>query len=443
MDVTIHERSPVDFELEIRATSDELEPRITEALKAQRKQVNLKGFRPGRVPMSLVRKMYGPAVAAQVAEEIIGEALREEVTENESRDVLGQPRLAELDYEIGQDLRALVRFGVRPAFEIADLSDAEVRRVVRTIADEDIDEEIERRRRRAATLVPAEDAAIEADSVAVLDLQQVDRASDTPIIGQRQEGQEVDLTDERLRAELKNALLGKKAGDSFKVDLPHQHGPDEGHDHDDHVDRFLVTVREVKRRELPELDAAFVEEQTAGQVETVEAFRDQIRREMESAWRRMAGEMMQEEMVEKVLERHDFPVPEAAVESVLDGMEEELAEQVGDELPADFDREAFREANREAAQRQLRWLLIRDRLAEEEDIELTDADYDAEFERMAENGPFDAAMVRQFVAAQPQLIGSIRQRMLNDRLFGALEKRFTVVEKTPEELEAEGEKEEA
>src|SRR5690606_37795968 len=145
-----------------------------------------------------------------VAEEIIGEALREEVTENESRDVLGQPRLAELDYEIGQDLRALVRFGVRPAFEIADLSDAEVRRVVRTIADEDIDEEIERRRRRAATLVPAEDAAIEADSVAAIDLQQVDRASDTPIIGQRQEGQEVDLTDERLRAELKNALLGKK-----------------------------------------------------------------------------------------------------------------------------------------------------------------------------------------------------------------------------------------
>src|SRR5690606_26961928 len=128
MDVTINERSPVDFELDIRATHDELEPRLHEALKEQRKKMNLKGFRPGRVPMSLAKKMYGEAIAAQIAEEVLGEAYRDEVADDESREVLGQPRLVELDSGYGGDLHAVVRFGVKPAFEIADLSGTTVNR---------------------------------------------------------------------------------------------------------------------------------------------------------------------------------------------------------------------------------------------------------------------------------------------------------------------------
>ena len=246
-----------------------------------------------------------------------------------------------------------------------------------------------------------------------------------------------ELDDERLRPELRDAILGKAAGASFSVDLPHQHGPDEGHDHDDHVDRFLVTLQEVKQRELPELDAEWVKEHTAEQVETVEAFREVIRGEMTQAWERMSGEMMREEMVRALLEGHDFPVPESMTESVLDQMEEDAAKEYDGTLPADFDRAGFRAASRESAEAQVRWMLLKDRVMEEAGIELTDEDYEAEFERMAESGPFDAAMVKQFVAQQPQLIEGIQQRILNDRLFAALEPRFSVVEKTQDEIEAE------
>lgn len=436
MDVTINERSPVDFELDIRATNEELEPRLNEALNAQRKKMNLKGFRPGRVPVSIAKKMYGDTIAAQVAEEIIGEAYRDEVTGDDSREVLGQPRLTTLDYEMGGDLHAVIRFGVRPTVELADLSGVQVRKLVRDISDEDVEEEVQRRLRRHATLVPTEDAATEND-VVVIDLQPVDKESDTPIIGERQEGQEVELDDERLRAELRDAFIGKTAGATFKVDLPHQHGPDEGHDHDDHVDRFLVTVQDVKQRELPAFDEEFVKEQSAGQVETVEAFRDMIRGEMKQAWERMSGEMMQEEIVRALLEKHDFAVPETLVETVLDGMEEEVAKRNEGKLPAGFDRGGFRAASRENAETQVRWILLKDEVMEQENIELTEDDFEAEFERMAENGPFDAATVKQFVSQQPQLLEGIQQRVLNDKLFHALTQRFDVVEKTQEELEVE------
>jgi trigger factor len=436
MDVTLHERSSVDFELEIRASHEELEPRLIEALKAQRKKINLKGFRPGKVPLQLVRKMHGQAIAAQVAEEVIGEAWRAEVDRDEEREVIGAPRLTDLEFDYGQDLRAVLRFGVRPQFELADTSEQEVRRLVRPVTDEDVEQEIERRRRRAAAVVVTEGAADE-ESVVKVDLQAMDKASDTPIVGQRDEDREIDLADERLREELKSSLIGKKTGASFTVDLPHQHGEDEGHDHDDHVDRFLVTVKEVRARALPELDEGFVKEVTAGNVENVEDYRAMVRRELEEASRRLGEDFLREEIVRKLLEAHDFDVPEALVEAVLDDMEEDLAKRVGGELPDYFDRDAYRQSQRESAEHSARWTLIQQRALDEADIELSEADFEAEFERLADAGPGTADMVKQFVAAQPQILQGIRQRLLTDRIFDSLTARFSVVEVSPEDIEAE------
>lgn len=426
MDVTITERSPVDFDLDIRVPNEELEPRFTKALKAQRKQMNMKGFRPGHVPLSLAKKMHGDEIAARLAEEVIGEAYRDEVADDPDRDVLGQPLLAELDYAPGEDLHAVVRFGVRPAVEIADVSGVKVSKLVRPISDEDIEEEIQRRLRRQADLVPTEDAAAE-DDVVVIDLQRVDKETDTPIIGERQEGQAVELDDERLYPEMRDGLVGKKTGDTFKLDLP------SGED----TDRFLVTVQEVKTRELPELDEAFVKEQTADKIETIAGFRDMIRGEMGQAWDRMSNEMMREEMVRALLDAHDFAVPETLVEGMLNQMTEDYAKQNDNALPPGFSHEAFREANRETAENQVRWMLLRDKLTEEENLELEEADFEAEFERMSAGGPFDTETLKGFIAQQPQLLEGIQQRIATDKLFRALEGRFEVVEKTQEELEAE------
>ena len=427
MDVTITERSPVDFDLEIRATDEELEPRFTKALKAQRKQMSMKGFRPGRVPLSLAKKMHGDEIAARLAEEVVGEAYRDEVADDPDRDVLGQPLLAELDYAPGEDLRAVVRFGVRPAIEMADVSDVKVSKLVRPIADQDTEDEIQRRLRRQADLVPTEDASTP-DDVVVIDLQRVDKETDTPIIGERQEGQAVELDDERLYPEMRDGLTGKKTGDTFKLDLPSGEGE---------TDRFMVTVQEVKTRKLPELDEAFVKEQTADKVETIAGFRDLIRGEMEQAWDKMSNEMMREEMVRSLLDAHDFAVPETLVEGMLNQMTEDVAKQNDNALPPGFDHEAFRQANRETAANQVRWMLLRDKLTEEENLELKEEDFEAEFERMSAGGPFDTETLKGFIAQQPQLLEGIQQRIATDKLFRALESRFTLVEKTQEELEAE------
>lgn len=438
MDVTLHERSAVDRELEIHVPFAELEPRLSAALKEQRKKTNLKGFRPGRAPMPLVRRMHGEQITFQIAEEFISEAWREHA--DDDLDVLGGPQLVELDTALDKDLRAVLRFGVRPTIEIKDdLSDETVRRITRPVTDDDLEAEIQRRLARDAKLEESDEPADET-SVLIVDVQALDE-SGTPIIGQRDADREVDLSEDNLRPEMREALLGKKAGDEFRIDLDHQHEDDEGHDHDDHTDRLQVTVKTVRRRDVPALDEDFVSTITAGMQTSVEEYRETVRRELETAARRMGDDVLREDIIQAFLRSHDFDAPEALVDSVLDNFEQDLARRIGGELPEGFDTSGYRAAQRPQARQVARWSILHEQLLKDFEIELTEEDFEAEFERLAENGPASADMIKQFIQAQPGMLGNIRERLVSERLFGQLESRFTVRELTPEEYQAEQEAE--
>lgn len=230
METTVNQVGPAEYELEISATADELNPEIDKALRAQRGRTQLKGFRPGMVPLQMVRKMFGKAIAYGVAEQKVQQAY-EEFVDRSDYDVLGRPKLTKLDYDLDQDLHAAIRFGVRPDIEIKDLSGEKITRLVHQVTDEEIDEEVERRRRREADLVPTEEPIGATDQVA-LDIQRLDDATGTPVIGEREENVEFFMDDTNLKDELRDALLkDRKEGDVFRVEIGHEGAH---HEHEPH-----------------------------------------------------------------------------------------------------------------------------------------------------------------------------------------------------------------
>ena len=112
METTLTKISDVEFELEIRAEAEELKPELDKALKIQRGRTQAKGFRPGKVPMSLVKKLYGEALAYGVAEKHVQEVYEKELLDNDDYAIIGQPTLTELDFSLDSDLRAVIQFGV-------------------------------------------------------------------------------------------------------------------------------------------------------------------------------------------------------------------------------------------------------------------------------------------------------------------------------------------
>jgi trigger factor len=425
MQTTLTEKSPVDHTLDIHATADDLQPHIDAKLRERRKTISMKGFRPGKAPLSLVRKMYGEAAKGQAAEELIGEALKTEVNDNDAFDVIGQPRLTEFTFE-GDDLHASIDFSTRPAFDLADLSGRELTKFTRDISDEELDAELDQMLDQHATEEDAgEGTEIAEDHVAVFDIQKMDRASGEPVEGDRQEGARAPV--KALLPDFQAATLGKKVGDTFTVELP---GEEEGT-----TDPFEVEVKAVRTRTLPELDAAFIQNATGGQAEDEDGLRTWVRGRMEESWENRTREFMEAKAVQHVLDAHDFAVPNALVESLIDGAVEEKRDEDG-RLPEGFDVAAFREERRSTAVDQAKWMLVKEKIVEADGIKLTEEDFDAEIGRLF-GDQMDPQMAKQFIVQQEGMVEQIARRLENRRLFDALFGRMSVVEKSRADVEAE------
>ena len=443
METTISQASPVEYELELTATADDIEPNLNEALKEQRKHMDVQGFRKGKVPLGLVKKMHGEQIGYKVAQEFVQEAFEEEVESNDEIDPLGQPTITELDYALDEDLRAMVRFGVRPEIEIQDASSEELTMLNSEVTDEDVEEEIQRLRTGEADLLPMEDEPAGEENFVNIDLQRIDPQTDTPIIGDKDEDLSFFLDDERLKEELREALLGKTAGDTFRVTLPQAPAQDQAPPHErergEEEDRlYEVVVNDVKARDLPPLDEAFVSRLTDGQFEDPDAFRDEVRRQLEQQWEKQSREMVQAEIIDKMLELHPVPVPESVIETYLDSFVNQVKQENDGELPPDFDKEHFRNQNRRDAEKQGRWMLIRDKVVDNEDIEVDDEDLQDFFSKQAQgDDEVDAQQIKQFYRQMPQMMDRVKQQILSDKVYDLLIERFDVQEKTREEFEEE------
>jgi trigger factor len=444
MDTTLSKASPVEYELDLHAPADELDSKLKEALKAQRKNMDVQGFRKGKVPLGLVKKMHGEAIGYRVAEQFVQDAFEETVEASDDLEPLGQPTLVDLDYELDADLTATLRFGVRPTVELEDLSSVELSMLAPEITDEDVAEEIERLRTEEADLLPLEDEPAGETDFVNIDLQRIDPQTDTPIIGDKDEDLTFFLDDERLKQELREGLTGKQAGDTFRVMLPqdlhahdHPHGADADHDHDEEDRLYEVTVNDVKRRDLPPLDAEFVRRATEGEFDDVEALRQNIHERLQDAWDQRAREMAQGEVIDAMLELHPVPVPESVIEGYLDSFVKQVEEENDGERPDDFDEEHFRRRNRRDAEKQGRWMLIRDRVIEDADLEATEEDIQAFFADQAQGGDVTPQQIQQFYRSMPQMMKKVEQQILSDKVFDLLLERFDVQHKSREEFEAE------
>ena len=440
MQTEIRALNDVDYVLEVTVPAEDLQPQIDAALKRQRAQMNLKGFRPGKVPMTVVRKMVGPQVSVEVAEQAIGEAYRTAVVEPEEHEPIGQPRLTDLTFDVSapdEPLKATVQFGVRPQFEIASLDGVPVTRIVRAFTDDDVDADLQRRRDLAATEEDTDAGTpIDESHVAMVDIQPVDAEGEAT--GVKQNAARIVMANPDLRPEMKEALAGLATGGETVVELaPLEDGePVEGAD----PDRYRLTVVDVLQRVVPEVDEAFIRAQTNGASDSLDDLKAQIREELERSWAGRATQALERNMVEQfVLAHRDVVrVPETLSEAALDTMLEEVKQQAQGHLPPTFDVDAWRDQNRQQAEDQVRWLLVKDRLIEEEGLEVSNEDFEAEFEQLAGEGA-DLDMVKQYFTQQPQLMEQMGDQLLNRRVFAALEDRFEVVEKTREDIEKEAE----
>ena len=435
MQTKITADGPVDYVLDLVAPAEEFQPRVDAALRKQRSRLQMRGFRPGKAPLDLVKKMYGESVRNELAQQVVQDAFDAEVRRNPSYRIIGYPMMTDMAFGDDGSFTAALRFGVRPTLTVTPLSNEPLIRLAYTVDDAQIDDELTTTQRRNAVVEDApEGTPLAEDTVAVVDIVALD-ADGTPLAGEAEKGVRIPLDEPRVHERLKSALIGKTAGETFTVELPHDESH-EGHEAG-HTHPFQITVSRVEARTLPALDDAFVQRFTQGRTETLEALRSEMRASLEKQWEQRRRDYLEAQVMERLMESNDVPVPTSAVEMYLDSMTEQVVrEQFEGKMPESFPHESFRAENRGEASRQAAWMLLRDHLIAEHQLEVDDADFDAYFAREA-GEDIDPRMLRTLYERQQGALDMLEQRLLSEKLFDRLTDGAAFEEKTFDQIQDE------
>ncbi len=417
MQVTITNHSDVQHEAEFQLTSEELQPSFDKAYAKYRAKAELRGFRKGKAPLEMIKKLYGEAIEHESLDDIANDAYHAAMEERNIHPV-GTPSMTDMDFKRGEHFRFKIKYEVKPVVDLKAYKGIAVERPVHPVTDAEVEDELLQLRKVHSTMIPA-DLAADDEYVVTADVQELDDAG-TPLIGKKSAGVRFYLSDASLTPEIKGALRNIKVHEEVKTKYTTQH---DDHAHDVHI---AITAKKIDKVELPPYDEALVRKVTRDKVSSPEEFRASIRADLERYWTERTEAKVADDIASEIVRRHEFSVPDALVEGILDSYVEELRNRSRDrQLPAGFDDKKFREERRVYAVWQAKWMLIKERIAETEHIEVTEAD----LEKVADDEAARSGLTKEKLLPHVKTSEAIRDRLLTNKIAAFLKDHARITDK--------------
>ena len=411
VEVAVADTTECKKDLTIEVDADEVKAEFEKNYQAFARHAKVPGFRPGHVPLAVVKQRFSKDIKDGVLEQLLPNALQHAIVDKKLR-VIGSPDISDVNLTEGQPFRFKATVEVLPDFDLHSYAGLKLTKPIARVTDEDVDRVLENWRHSAAQLVPVEDRpARDGDSVSVnLIGKYVEPAEEEDL---KAEDVVIQLGAEGVQAEFNENLLGVKTDDErqFRVAYP----PDfsspglAGKTLD-----FTANVVAVRREELPSLDDDFAKE-IGGAGDTLAELRDNVRGDLERNAEAQAERRMREGLIDELLREYNFSLPDTLVERQASELLRELAYvMLNNGVPAQSIREMNWEERRGQARvravRDVRAALIIERIAEAEKIEVTDDEIETEIARIAE--------------ARGEAIEAVRARLTKEEALSSIENRL-------------------
>ncbi|MCC6390015.1 MAG: trigger factor [Bryobacterales bacterium] len=379
-------------ELEITIPVEEVEQESEKVAEDIRAKAKMPGFRPGKVPMSMIRQRYGSSIRQEALENLLPKFFRKRI-EEEHLHVVSSFNVKDLEFEAGKPVTFKAEFEVAPEVELGEYRGISVPYAQPAVTDEDVNERLEALRKRKADYANLDPRPAEMGDVVVVDLHSVSGLEGEPM---HAHDLQVELGSPETLPDFNDHLVGLTPGDeaNITVTYPEEYAQERlaGKTVEFHVD-----VKQLQRKELPELNDEFAKD--LGDFQTIEELKETIRnntlRERETAAQRQAKDAI----AEKLADTHNFPVPEAFIDRQVDLYIErflsEHAAQGMDPKKIPVNREKVKEAMRDRAIKEIKTSLLLEKVADTESIVTTKDEVDAEVQRFARQEREPVAAVRR------------------------------------------------
>lgn len=323
MEVSVESTGALERKMRVQIPSDRVENEVDKRLRSVSRRAKLKGFRPGKVPMKVARRYYGAEVRQEVVRELMQSSLGDAFKEQELEPA-GGPTIDEISADPGANLEYTAIFEVYPEITVDNVDNLKVTRPEVEIESADVDKMVERVREQNAEFQPVERPAASGDQVTV-DFHGARDGKAFP--GGHGENVEVVLGEGRMIADFETGLEGIGAGEErdIEVTFPEDYP---GEDLAGQQASFHLKAHQVAERQLPEIDAAFLEKlgiESGG----VDALRDKVRDNMRRELDEHLRVKLKNQLMDQLFEANPIEVPAALVEREIQHVREDTLRQMG------------------------------------------------------------------------------------------------------------------
>jgi trigger factor len=397
-------------ELDLEIPAEEVSKATERVAKELARVARVPGFRPGKAPISLIKRRFAEDIKGEVLQTLVPERVEKAVAEQRLTPV-SRPEVEKLDYVEGQPLKFRAVFEVLPEFALASYKNLELEMPAMDVRDEDVNKALDEMRERAAAFAPVEDRAIANGDYAQLKLQGTPEGGGEPLqadsvlchIGAEE-------TMEPFTENLEGAKVGehKNFDASYPADYPDAKLAGKTY-------HYSVEVLGVKTKKLPEANDEFAKDFDS---QTLDELKTKLRENLEQQRDHRQRELQREKVLGELIKLHDIPVPKSLVEHQMDVRLERvvrsLAAQGVDPRAVNVDWVTLRRRQEDRARDDVKAELIVDRIATAENIEITDEELEHELEHVAGHNGESAEVLRARLTKQGTL-DSMKAKLRSDK----------------------------
>lgn len=488
MNITVTDQEQCKKQIRVEIPSENVREETNKVAAEFARKVNVPGFRRGHVPASVVKTRFRKELRDEVLSHLVPHALSDAIREKELK-VVGEPSIEDLKFGDDESIDVTFTVEVAPEFELGDFKNLPLTRYVYKVRDEDVENTIDRIRRGQTELVPVEDRGAEVGDIVTANItgkleqpapreeSDEDKAAEhgeTAVPGEAPERARADESEGQVEAppdqapvdteeeikqqdvdielggggvieEFTENLKGARPGDvrTFVVEYPMDY---RGEAYAGRRIHYTAEVTAVRAKEVPEVDDAFARSVNE-EFNTADDLRADIRSRLEHDMKHRSEDELRNAVLEQLVEQNQFAVPEFIVQKQIDSRMQQLLRQLSgqgmDPRQLQLDWKQVREAQRERAEREVRGSFVLDRIADVENVEVTEDEVNQEVERIAQSFGQEPSALRARLTkdgAMDSIKEQVRNRKALDIVIASADLKTEEVEGLTREESASGEK---
>ncbi len=426
MDVNVEELSALTRKITVTLPEDSVRPKLDQAYDKLRKETKMKGFRRGKVPLSVIVKYYKAQVEAETGEKLVQDNYFNAIETN-GVDPIVHPDIREVNYNDDGSFTFIAEVDVRPQFELSGYKGLEVEKEDILVTDEEVQLELAEMQKNMAVLQSVTDRPIDKGDIVVVDFQGHHDGSPMPQV--KNENYSVEVGEGNMGVEFEEKLVGmnKEEEGTLEVDFPESHPNPllKGKKVE-----FRIRVKDIKERVLAELNDEFAKD-AGEEFKTLEDLQASIKERLTKKREEQVEGALTDKIMQKLLDAHAFEVPKRLVAFEIEQMikqTEKQFEQSGMTLEAaGLSREKLAEQNAAMAEKRVRGDFLLKKIAEVEEIKVEEEDMERGLKRIGDMYNMSVAKVKEYFKNRDDLL-PLMNELLNEKILAFLRGEAVLVE---------------